>query len=285
MTASKPSAPRRLILGLVRVAVGVYLGLVLLITVFQRQLLFVPRKIPMENAIRLASENALMPWVDGAGGFIGWRRPGGLLPAGSVLIVHGNGGSAFDVAHLADTINGATDLESYLLEYPGYGPRGGTPTEASLLAAADAAFENLPTNRPIYVVSESLGTGVAAHLAQKFPARVAGLVMFAPYDRLASVAQCHYPFLPAYFLLRDRFAPVDWLKDYRGPVKIVLAGADEVIPPERGRKLYDGYPGPKSLQIIRGAGHGGPAWRSPQWWRQVVEFWRSGGREQKPEIL
>jgi pimeloyl-ACP methyl ester carboxylesterase len=116
---------------------------------------------------------------------------------------------------------------------------------------------------------------VAAHLAQKYPARVSGLVMFVPYDRLASVAQSHYPVLPVYYLLRDRFAPVDWLKDYRGPVKIIIAGADEIIPPERGQKLYDGYPGPKSLQIIPGAGHGGPSWQSPQWWRATLSFLQS----------
>jgi fermentation-respiration switch protein FrsA (DUF1100 family) len=241
------SWPRRLLMGLLRVSVAVYLLVVLLMTVYQRQLLFLPDKFPMETAIRRAAEKGLSPWVDSAGRFIGWRRPAGWRVAGRVLIVHGNGGSALDAAHLAATIQDAADLEVFLLEYPGYGPREGVPTETSLLAAADEALANLPANRPIYVVSESLGTGVAAQLAQKYPARVAGLVMFVPYDRLASVAQNHYPLLPAYYLLRDRFAPVDWLKDYRGPVKIVIAGADEVIPPERGRKLYEGYPGPKSL--------------------------------------
>jgi pimeloyl-ACP methyl ester carboxylesterase len=272
MTTSKPRWPRRLLLGLLRVIAAVYLLIVLLLVGFQRQLLFLPDKMPMDAAIRTAAESGLRPWVDTAGGFLGWRCLAGLPAAGSVLVVHGNGGSALDVAHLAATIHEAADLDVYLLEYPGYGPREGTPTETSLLAAADAAFENLPANRPAYVVSESLGTGVAAHLAQKYPARVAGLVMFVPYDRLASVAQSHYPFVPAYFLLRDRFAPVDWLKDYRGPVKIVIAGADEVIPPVRGQKLYDAYPGPKSLQIIPGAGHGNPSWQSPQWWRETLTF-------------
>jgi len=53
------------------------------------------------------------------------------------------------------------------------------------------------------------------------------------------------PFLPAYLLLLDRFNPAECLRDYRGPVKIVLAGADEIIPVESGRRLFEEYQGPK----------------------------------------
>jgi pimeloyl-ACP methyl ester carboxylesterase len=275
MTPPQSHWPRRLLMSLVRIAVAAYLGIILFMAVYQRQLLFLPEKMPMDKAIGMAADQGLSPWTDAAGGFLGWRRPAGGRTAGSVLIVHGNGGSALGMAPLAQTISEAANLDACLLEYPGYGPRGGAPTETSLLAAADQAFETLPANRPVYVVSESLGTGVAAHLAQKYPARVAGMVMFVPYDRLASVAQNHYPFLPAYFLLRDRFAPLDWMKDYRGPVKIVIAGADEVIPPGRGQKLYDAYPGPKSLQIIPGARHNDAISQSPEWWREVAAFWHS----------
>ena len=278
MNSAKPGWLRRLLLGMLRVVVGAYLLIVLLMTVFQRQILFLPTKMPLAEAQRIAADQGFSPWFAVGGGFMGWQLPAPVPARGSVLIVHGNGGTALDEMGLAETIKGALGLDAYLLEYPGFGPRGGKPTETSLLAAADEAFEHLPTNRPVYVVSESLGTGVAAHLAQKYPARVAGLVMFVPYDRLASVAQSQYPFLPAYWLLWDRFDPTDWLKDYRGPVKIVVAGSDEVIPPERGKKLYENYPGPKSLQIIVGAGHGGTFGQSPQWWREVQAFWQANER-------
>jgi len=271
MVAPKSSWPRRLLLSLLRI----YLWLLVVLVVFQRQLLYVPSKMPMSNAVSLAAENGLRPWLNRSGEIMGWEVPSAVTATGGVLIVHGNGGSALDRAGLASDIHVTAALDVYILEYPGYGPRGGTPNETSLLAAADEALENLPTNRPVYVVSESLGTGVAAHLAQKYPARVSGLVMFVPYDRLASVAQSHYPVLPVYYLLRDRFAPVDWLKDYRGPVKIIIAGADEIIPPERGQKLYDGYPGPKSLQIIPGAHHNETISQSPQWWRATLSFLQS----------
>ena len=83
------------------------------------------------------------------------------------------------------------------------------------------------------------------------------------------------PLLPAYLLLLDRFNPAECLQDYRGPVKIVLAGADEIIPVESGRRLFEGYQGPKNLQIIPGAHHNDIAGQSPEWWKG---FFRSGSK-------
>jgi pimeloyl-ACP methyl ester carboxylesterase len=123
-------------------------------------------------------------------------------------------------------------------------------------------------------VSESLGTGVACDLAGAHPTEVAGLVLFMPYHNLASVAQRKMPLLPAYFLLLDRFNPAECLKDYRGPVKIVLAGADEIIPVKSGRRLFEEYQGPKNLQIIPGAHHNDIAGQSPAWWKEVFSFWQ-----------
>jgi uncharacterized protein len=200
--------------------------------------------------------------------------PASSAPTGSVLIVHGNGGWALDRGYIAMPIHEAASLDVYILEYPGYGAREGSPGETSFLAAADEAFENLPKNLPVYVVSESLGTGIAAYLAQKYSSAVSGLALFVPYDKLASVAQNHVPFLPAYFLLWDRFDPAAWLKNYRGPIKFIIAGSDEVIPPILGQRLYDGYNGPKILEVISGAHHNDTAVQSPAWWNNVLAFWQ-----------
>ena len=119
---------------------------------------------------------------------------------------------------------------------------------------------------------ESLGSGVAAHLAKTHGAHVSGLIFFAPYADLAAVGQRQMPIFPVQFLLRDRFKPSEWLKDYRGPVKVVLAGADTIIPAKFGQELYDNYEGPKSIEVIAGAGHNDIAAQEAQWWRGVFSF-------------
>ena len=251
-----------------------YVAMLVLFTLSQRYLIYVPTKVTPDFAEETAAKSGFIAWRNATGQLIGWKLPANSAPTGSLLIVHGNGGWALNRAYMTMPIHEAVSLDIYILEYPGYGARAGSPGEDSLLAAADEAFENLPKNLPAYLVSESLGTGVAAHLAQKYPARVAGLALFVPYDRLASVAANHVPFLPAYFLLWDRFDPAEWLKDYRGPIKVVVAGSDEIIPPKLGERLYEGYNGPKILQVIPGARHSSTTTESPDWWKELLVFWQ-----------
>ena len=251
-----------------------YAVVLVLFAVLQRSLIYVPTRLTPESAADAAAKAGFIPWQNASGQLMGWKLSASSSPIGSILIVHGNGGWAINRAYMAKPIHDAASLDVYILEYPGYGPREGSPGETSLLTAADEAFETLPKTFPAYVVSESLGTGVAAHLAQKYPAHVAGIAMFVPYDNLAAVAQNHIPFIPAYFLLWDRFDPVDWLKAYHGPIKVIVAGADEIIPPIFGRRLYDGYAGPKILQVIPGARHSSTTDEPPGWWKELLAFWQ-----------
>ena len=244
-------------------------------TLLQRYLIFVPTKLSMESAQQTAAKVGFVSWRNQSGQLMGWKLPASSAPTGSVLIVHGNAGWALNRAYMALPIHDAASLDVYIFEYPGFGAREGSPGGKNVLRAADEAFENLPQNLPAYLVSESLGTGVAAHLAQNYPSRVAGIAMFVPYNTLASVAQNHVPFIPAYFLLWDRFNPAEWLKKYHGPVKVIVAGADEIIPPKLGERLYDGYNGPKSLEVIPGARHAGTTTETPDWWREVLVFWQT----------
>jgi pimeloyl-ACP methyl ester carboxylesterase len=259
-----------------------YTVVLFLFTVLQRYLIYVPTKLSMASAEQAAAKAGFIPWLDSAGRLMGWKLPASSAPAGSVLIFHGNAGWALNRAYMALPVHDAAPLDIYIFEYPGFGAREGSPNEKQVLGAADEAFENLPETIPAYLVSESLGTGVAAHLAQTHPARVAGIAMFVPYDKLASVAQNHVPFIPAYYLLWDRFNPAAWLKNYHGPLMVIVAGADEIIPPKLGERLYDGYNGPKILQVIPKARHADTTPETPGWWRDVLTFWQQNAVTNAP---
>ncbi len=251
-----------------------YLLIVLAALIFQRRLIYFPAKIPADLVVQAAAEHGFVPWKNPAGQIIGWKFPAASSPVASVLITHGNAGCAIDRGYLAGPIHDAAPVDVYVLEYPGYGARGGSPDKRSFLAAAEEAFGLLTNGLPKYLVSESIGAGVACYLAKIHSTNVAGLVLFMPYHDLASVAQRKMSLLPAYLLLLDRFNPAECLRDYREPVKFVLAGADEIIPVESGRRLFEGYPGPKNLQIIPGAHHNDIAEQSPEWWQEVFSFWQ-----------
>jgi pimeloyl-ACP methyl ester carboxylesterase len=138
--------------------------------------------------------------------------------------------------------------------------------------AADEAFGLLSGDGPVFLVGESLGTGVACWLAGKHPDKVAGVVLLAPYNTLADVAQYHMPLLPVHLLLVDRFASQKHLRNYSGPIAVLVGGNDPVVPERFGRRLYDGYSGPKRLWEFPQGDHGTVMQQPSEIWKQIIGF-------------
>jgi pimeloyl-ACP methyl ester carboxylesterase len=224
----------------------------------------------------MAQKARLERWKDSAGQSIGMKRLYPNAPAaGRVLIVYGNGGCANYTEHYVDVIQEVAPLDAYILEYPGYADRPGSPSEANFFRAAAEAFRVLATNGPVYLVGESLGTGVASYLAGTFSNQVAGVVLLAPYNRLVDVAQYHAPLLPVHLLLVDRYASEDYLRHYHGPLAVLVGGKDPIVPEKFGRRLYDGYDGPKRLWEFPSADHGTVMQQPLNVWQEIFLFLRS----------
>jgi len=246
---------------------------------WQRRLIYYPPVFTTPQVDESARAANLERWLNAAGQGVGMKRLSPTQPAaGRVLLAYGNGSCATACARFADVIQKAAPLDVFILEYPGYADRPGRPSQESLFQAADEALRLLPTNGPLYLAGESLGTGVAAYLAGTYPGQVAGVVLFAPYNRLADVAQYHVRWLPAHWLLVDRFESEDYLRHYHGPVAMLVAGQDNVIPEKFGRRLYDRYAGPKRLWEFPAANHGTVTERSADDWKEIIGFWRGQRR-------
>lgn len=263
---------RKLLVVLGTLAV-VYVLVLIAVFLFQRRLLYFPSRAPLAELTQRARSVSLEPWTNATGQTIGWIRRALRSPSvGLALVLHGNAGHAVHRAAYADALQRAANLEVRILEYPGYGARDGESTERSLCAAADEAMAVLGGSNRVYVVGESLGTGVACYLAGAYSNRVAGVLLVTPYDRLTRVAQSHYPFLPTRLIMHDRFDSVDHLRRYSGPLYVWLGGSDVVVPTPLGQSLYDDYRGPKRLHEAPGAGHE-DVWRETgEWWKEVTEF-------------
>jgi pimeloyl-ACP methyl ester carboxylesterase len=224
----------------------------------------------------MAQEAGLERWTNSAGQFIGLKRPSPKQPAdGSVIVMYGNGSTAIGSGRYANDIQGVAAFDVFILEYPGYEDRPGLPSQGSLFSAAAEAFRMLPTNRPVYLVGESLGTGVASYLAGTYPDKIAGLILISPFDSLTDVAQYHFPLLPVRLLLVDRFPSGKHLHNYRGELGITVGGRDTVVPEKFGLRLYNGYAGPKKLWEFPDGGHCQIMEQPPKFWNEVVEFWQT----------
>jgi len=194
------------------------------------------------------------------------------------MLLHGNGGCALDWVHYADNFQAIEPMDFYILEYPGYGGRAGSPTQTNIIRAAEEAFKAMPEKCLLYVVGESLGTGVATWLAGKHDQNMRGVFLVAPYNNLSAVAQSHLPLFPVKLMLKDKYPSDEWIENYHGPLAIVLAEKDEVVPMRFGRELYEEYRGPKKLWIEAGATHDDVHSPRTELCKEVVEFWNENTR-------
>ncbi|HYQ81669.1 MAG TPA: alpha/beta hydrolase [Anaeromyxobacteraceae bacterium] len=257
---------------------AVLLGLAALLYLGQRRLLYFPSRQAPALAEREARRLGLEPWAEG-GRFLGWRSPAREAPRARVLVLHGNAGSALDRTYVRDVLQapGMPPLEVILLEYPGYGPRPGTPGEDALV---EAALEAIRLSRrdglPLLLWGESLGSAVAALAAAAAPGSVDGLALITPLASVPAVAGRHYPFVPSW-LVRDAFRADQALPRHPGPAAFLLAGRDEVVFPDLSRSLFDAFPGRKRLWLEPEAGHNGLDYRPglPRW-REMLDFLLDG---------
>jgi hypothetical protein len=188
------------------------------------------------------------------------------------------GGNAEDVAQNIPGFAAAFPGHSlYLVNYRGYGGSSGSPSEAALLADAEALFDRLrPRHAEISVIGRSLGSGVAAHLASV--REVHRLVLVTPFDSLARVAAAHFRWLPVRWLMRDRYDSASRAPAIRAPVLAIVAGADEIVPHERSAALVAAFP-PAQVEVLRleGLSHNDVS-SSPRYLASMAEFLRDGPR-------
>jgi pimeloyl-ACP methyl ester carboxylesterase len=259
----------------------IYIGLLLFLAGCQRRLIYQPSHASGPSLRQKAARVGMAPWENTESDLIGWKSlpdPSGTPPDNRLVIFHGNAGFALHRTYFRDGFSGVGDgtvWELFILEYPGYGARPGSPGEENFYAAGERALRHLwqADDRPVYLLGESIGSGVACHLAAEFPDRIAGLILISPFTSLPDVAAHHYPIFPTRWILRDRYDNAEALKNYGGALAVLLAGNDQIVPPKFGRKLYKEYRGPKKLWVQENAGHNSIDY-SPtgSWWRELSQF-------------
>ena len=157
---------------------------------------------------------------------------------GTAVWFHGNGGIAADRAHFVPVF-ASRAIRIVLAEYPGHAARAGEPSEQSLVHDALALYDHLHIRYPgpIWLIGESLGTGIVTQVAAQSSLKPERLVLLTPFLSLAEAAAERYPWVPVRLILKDLFDSARHLPKYRGPVSILIAQLDEVIPPRQAHTL------------------------------------------------
>lgn len=184
-------------------------------------------------------------------------------PEAYALEFIGNGDRAEWIASLAPTKFGGHRVESYAMNYPGYGRSTGparlkTSAEAGLIAYD--WLRKRAGNRPIFVTGRSLGTTVALHVAANRP-DVAGLVLTNP-PPLRQLIRGNFGWWNLWLVA----VPVSWgvpgelnsianAKRVQVPAVFFSSGSDELVPPKYQHMVIDAYAGEHHVVTQQSAGH------------------------------
>lgn len=245
-----------MLLNIALVAGIIYGGLCLGLFLFQGSLVYFPSRslFATPATAGLKYEDVWLTAEDGIrihGWYVFHPRPRGTL-----LFFHGNAGNIGDrIESLA--IFHELGLESFIIDYHGYGLSGGSAGERETYMDARAAWNHLIDIRrvpaeKIVLFGRSLGGGVASWLAAQV--KPAALILESSFTSVPDLASKYYPVFPVRWLARIRYDSGSALGGVRCPVLIVHSTGDEIVPFAHGQALYAAAPGPKSLLALEG-GH------------------------------
>lgn len=242
---------------------------------FQNTLLYHPDTASLTQVIQQVKDSPVQLWPEANEDYRGLIALSHSAPTrGTIVVFHGNAGSAYDRQYYVRALE-PLGYRVLLAEYPRYGARPGSLGEQNVVSDATTTVTAIREqfDGPLYLWGESLGCAVATAVASEKSLAVDGLVLITPWNNLPDLAQSIYWFLPAKWLVKDRFDNAANLKDFKNPVAVLIADADEIIPNKHTLAFYEAVRSPKRLWVFRNAGHNTwPISPNEKWWREVTDF-------------
>ena len=237
------------------IALCLYVGLATMIYFAQRSLMYFPDTVHVLPAAAGLPEAEEVPLTAADGVRVAaWHVP----PRDGkpvILYLHGNGGALrFRVERFRRLITDGIGLVA--LEYRGYGGLSGSPSEAGLIADAQAAYRFAVARYPVQQIvlwGESLGSGVAVALAADRP--VGRVILEAPFTSAVAVGSRHYWYLPVSLLMKDQFRTDARIGKLTAPLMIMHGVHDRVVPYAMGERLFDLANKPKHFVRFLDGGH------------------------------
>ena len=254
-----------------------FLGLMLLLFVFQEKMVFFPGKrigdtpedvgLHYEDVYLVTNDNIKIH---------GWYIPHPDAKA-TLLFFHGNAGN---ISHRIESISIFYDigLSVFIIDYRGYGKSDGRPSEHGTYRDAMAAWDHLVHERhlrpdEIIIFGRSLGGAVAASLAAKVTP--AAVILEATFTSIKELGQYHYPYLPVSWISRIHYPADRHVASFNCPVLIIHSHQDEVVPVRFGQRLFNHAREPKMFLSISGDHNSGFLLSKDVYVKGIKQFFQS----------
>ena len=181
----------------------------------------------------------------------------------NVLFFHGNGEIAPEYDDIASIYN-QREINFIIADFRGYGFSNGIPNAENTMRDAhiilDFVQKYIKENKylgSLILMGRSLGSVSVLELAKRFPDDFSGLIIesgFAEESPLFELIGMTAD--QAGFQKEDGFLNGDKIKNYTGPLLIIHAEEDHIVPFSQGQDLYDFCPSKeKTFLPIPNANH------------------------------
>ena len=177
---------------------------------------------------------------------LGWYHEKNLKDYKTLVYFHGNAGSLENRIHKLNHFQDM-NINFLIIAWRGFNGNKGKPSERGLYVDGKSAIDWLikkgVDEKNLILYGESLGTGVATHLAQN--KNYAGVILETPFTSMIDAAKNFYPYIPINLLLKDKFENFKKVKNINIPILVMHGEVDKIVPFSIGKKIYDIANNPK----------------------------------------
>ena len=177
---------------------------------------------------------------------LGWYHEKNLKDYKTLVYFHGNAGSLENRIHKLNHFQDM-NINFLIIAWRGFNGNKGKPSERGLYVDGKSAIDWLikkgVDEKNLILYGESLGTGVATHLAQN--KNYAGVILETPFTSMVDAAKNFYPYVPINLLLKDKFENFKKVKNINAPILVMHGEVDKIVPFSMGKKIYEIANNPK----------------------------------------
>ena len=223
-----------------QIIIFIYLVILILLYLNQRNLMYLPNENNyFDEKLSVDIKKVKIETSDDIN-LLGWYHEKDLKNLKTILFFHGNAGTLENRIYKLNKFRDM-DINFLIIAWRGFSGNKGKPSEKGLYEDGKASINWLLNKgvkeKDIIIYGESLGTGVATHLSQR--RNFAGLILETPFTSMVDAAKTFYPYIPVSLLLKDKFENKEKIKNINVPILIMHGEADQIVPFNMGKKIYE----------------------------------------------
>ena len=224
----------------------IYFLVLVFLYFYQRNLLYHPNENNYSgDKISVDIEKVKIQTADNIE-LLGWYHKKNLKDYKTLVYFHGNAGSLENRIHKLNHFQDM-NINFLIIAWRGFNGNKGKPSERGLYLDGKSTIDWLikkgVNEENIILYGESLGTGVATHLAQN--KNYAGVILETPFTSMVDAAKNFYPYVPINLLLKDKFENFKKVKNINAPILVMHGEVDKIVPFSMGKKIYEIANNPK----------------------------------------